>query len=78
MDIHLFILLSVAVTTKFQRKMITRRVFFTSFQQPDAHGRDLYDVLVVTDVSSEHCGPLGGETTGVQLHDLLTCLKDLQ
>lgn len=50
---------------------------FTSFQQTDAHGGDLDDVFVFTDISSKHSGALGGKTTGVQLHDLLTCLKDL-
>lgn len=52
-------------------------ILFTSFQEPNTHGGDLDDVLVVTDVSSKHSGSLGGKTTGVQLHDLLTCLKDL-
>ncbi len=51
--------------------------YFTSFQQPDTHGGDLDDVLVVSDVSSKHSGSLGSKATGVQLHDLLTCLKDL-
>lgn len=52
--------------------------YFTSFQQPDSHWGDLNDVLVVTDVSSEYGGSLSGETAGVQLHDLLTSLQDLQ
>lgn len=50
---------------------------FTSFQQSNTHGWDLDDVFVVSNVSSEHSGSLGGKTTGVQLHDLLTSLKDL-
>lgn len=49
----------------------------TSFQQPNAHGGDLDDVLVLADVAGENCGSLRGETTGVQLHDLLAGLEDL-
>lgn len=50
----------------------------TSFQQPNPHGGDLDDVLVLADVAGENCGSLRGETTGVQLHDLLAGLKNLR
>ena len=49
-----------------------------SFQQAYAHGRHLDDVLVVPDVARKHGGPLRGEAAGVQLHDLLARLQDLQ
>lgn len=50
----------------------------TSFQQTKAHGGDLNYVLIVPNVPSIHSGSLSCKTTGIQLHDLLTCLKDLQ
>lgn len=52
-------------------------IFPTSFQKPNPHGGDLDDVFIVTDVSCKHSGSLGGKSTRVQLHYLLTSLKDL-
>lgn len=51
--------------------------FPTSFQQPNPHGGDLDDVFVVADVSCKHSRSLGGKSTRVQLHYLLTGLEDL-
>lgn len=52
-------------------------IFPTSFQQPYSHRGDLDDVFIVTDVSCKHSWSLSGKSTRVQLHYLLTGLKDL-
>lgn len=52
--------------------------FLTSLQQSDAHRGHLDDVFIVPDVACEYSGTLCGETTGVQLHNLLARLQDLK